>query len=135
MSEEKLLPCAHCNGEAHVSNKRHETGISFAFYVQCETCGLKTLRFNTLAEAIAAWNRRAGAQWSAEPPTEKGAYWLMYSHLNQPAVATVSEFQYGANVYLPNGNMPKLNSFCKKHPEARWLPIATPPLPGKEDTK
>ena len=132
MSEEKLLPCPFCGSSKVNEFVAFEDTLHF---VECFDCESRTTLHITPAEARAAWNRRAGAQWSAEPPTEKGAYWLMYSHLNQPAVATVSEFQYGANVYLPNGNMPKLNSFCKKHPEARWLPIATPPLPGKEDTK
>lgn len=52
--EEKPLNCPCCGG---ASLTRH--GDSGFYYVQCDDCQLMTGDFDTKAEAIAAWNRRA----------------------------------------------------------------------------
>ena len=48
---EKLKPCPFCGGEAEVEGER-------IFWVSCQKCWVETSSFNTLEEAIEAWNRR-----------------------------------------------------------------------------
>jgi len=56
MSETKLKPCAHCNGEATISTGWK--GASKRYFVECFDCAASTDMVETEAEAIAAWNRR-----------------------------------------------------------------------------
>ena len=49
---EKPLPCPFCGGTAIL----YAEGIP---YVRCVNCGTQTTAYQTPAEAIAAWNRRA----------------------------------------------------------------------------
>lgn len=52
--EDKPLPCPFCGSEAQVVIIA-PTGV----YVRCKECGAFVATFNTKADAIAAWNRRA----------------------------------------------------------------------------
>lgn len=81
-------------------------------------------------------------QWVGEIPTEDGEYWFSVYNFaktayTEPRIARVSGFgcKYGGkpNVYLTDGTMPKLASFCKMHPEAMWCKVILPPsLPVME---
>ena len=48
-----LKPCPCCNGISWVYYR------AFTTYVYCDKCGLRTKDYDTEAEAIEAWNRRA----------------------------------------------------------------------------
>ena len=57
-----LLPCPCCNGKAETLKDGLELVVVFPIFphhavVHCIDCGLMVMR-KTLAEAIAAWNRR-----------------------------------------------------------------------------
>ena len=56
---EKLKPCLHCNGKAteKQTNKSRFTDAKL-YRIVCADCGIGTGWKNSLAEAIAAWNRR-----------------------------------------------------------------------------
>ena len=49
---EELKPCPFCGGEAE------DFGVD-VFWVTCKNCHIGTESFDTLQEAIEAWNRRA----------------------------------------------------------------------------
>lgn len=53
-AEEELRSCPFCMGGATAGH-----GSSGFYYVQCDDCGSMTGNFDTKAEAIAVWNRRA----------------------------------------------------------------------------
>ena len=55
VEEEKPLPCPFCGGEAHVIDCIDPYPC---MYVQCSKCGVRTKRYNSRSEAVAAWNRR-----------------------------------------------------------------------------
>ena len=54
MSE--LKPCPFCGGEASIA-KGHDGEL--LPWVMCRECGAETYCFDSVAEAIEAWNRRA----------------------------------------------------------------------------
>lgn len=63
MDEEKLKPCPVCGSEKatvfmDVFDSRSPEATRFR--AMCRSCGLMTAQYRTEAEAIAAWNRRAG---------------------------------------------------------------------------
>ena len=139
--QSELLPCAHCGDEARMSKKRHAMDVCFKFYVECKGCGIKTLRFNTEAEARAAWNRRADAEnWTTEVPTEEGWYALTDSHcIHRGEEATFNEViktKTRLMIRLTNGKYEYMDDFCKFYERTGrtlyWLHIKHLPLPGKE---
>jgi Lar family restriction alleviation protein len=66
----KLKPCPFCggdeNGEVHRQQVAYTGGL-VKWEIMCEGCGVTTWEFDTLEEAIEAWNTRY------EPPTPGGA--------------------------------------------------------------
>jgi len=89
-------------------------------------------KYRTKKEARAAWNRRAGAQSTAEPPTEKGWYWYE-SDANEPTIVYYSGFwvRFHGDAELDGVSLESIEAF---RTNVRWCAI-TPPLPGKEDEK
>ena len=74
MSEE-LKPCELCSEAAELM---HASDADFDwFYVRCCCCFKQSATFDTAEEARAAWNRRVAPQWTKEPPTEQGYYWVL----------------------------------------------------------
>lgn len=66
MSEElKPVRCG-CGGKAIVWNYNNSEGITWSV-VYCENCKIQTLKLETEAEAIAAWNRSLGNGDKASP--------------------------------------------------------------------
>ena len=57
MSDERLLTCPFCGGEANCSDYYGEDCI-FEYLVICLDCGVSTQTFLTEEEAIEAWNTR-----------------------------------------------------------------------------
>ncbi|MBO5781047.1 MAG: Lar family restriction alleviation protein [Opitutales bacterium] len=60
MNNEDLKPCPFCGGEAHIFGHTKSWGIL------CTKCYVSTLRYETEAAAIAAWNRRVCVKQNAE---------------------------------------------------------------------
>jgi Lar family restriction alleviation protein len=65
--DEAMLPCPFCGGEAKHYHRPDTTGWSNTDWVSCsdDDCGVSTAMEETKAEAIAAWNRRAGQAHAA----------------------------------------------------------------------
>lgn len=57
-TDAELAACPHCTGRAFWRHVDHGSFLSSWFY-QCADCGVRTRTCATLAEVIAAWNRRA----------------------------------------------------------------------------
>ena len=69
MTSDKLKPCPFCGageGECHGQNLNHTYKVKYAVYCNhengCPLDGEPCGAFETKAEAIAAWNRRADAK-------------------------------------------------------------------------
>jgi hypothetical protein len=61
-----LLPCPHCESpmgrgpeETHVCHMHDDDDMRSWWIVQCGNCEAQTGEYETMAEAIEAWNRRA----------------------------------------------------------------------------
>ena len=65
--EAAMLPCPFCGGEAQHYHRSDTTGWSNTDWVSCndDDCGVSTALEADKAEAIAAWNRRAGQSHDA----------------------------------------------------------------------
>lgn len=94
-SDDALLPCAHCGGDAHIGTVRYSkpldntwwnddampngrAPITEAFFAHCARCAIGQRNspaggYRTEAEAIAAWNRRAGRAGHAAGQSEADA--------------------------------------------------------------
>lgn len=55
----KLKPCPFCGGEARIIHVKQLWDPRNAFWAQCQKCRMSGKHFETEAEAIEAWNRRA----------------------------------------------------------------------------
>lgn len=64
----ELLPCPFCGGEAETSAERFERTL--LSWVYCKECGAAGGYRHTEAEAIKAWNTRAGAYCAYAQPTD-----------------------------------------------------------------
>lgn len=51
-----LKPCLFCGGEAELYS--WDQGVE-DYHIRCIDCGVATADYDTVKEAIAAWNRRA----------------------------------------------------------------------------
>lgn len=60
MNNEDLKPCPFCGGKAHIFGHTKSLGIL------CTKCYVSTLRYETEAAVIAAWNRRVCVKQNAE---------------------------------------------------------------------
>ena len=56
-----LLPCPLCGGEAATEEEFTSFNV-----VRCLACGVVTDTYDTIAEAIAAWNRRVEPKVTVE---------------------------------------------------------------------
>lgn len=56
---DELRPCPFCGGEAAVSIVPFINAEGSGYVAQCESCWAKSGYYQTKAEAIEAWNRRA----------------------------------------------------------------------------
>lgn len=56
-----LLPCPFCGGEAATEEEFTSFNV-----VRCLACGVVTDTYDTIAEAIAAWNRRVEPKVTVE---------------------------------------------------------------------
>ena len=71
-----LLPCPFCGGEAATEEEFTSFNV-----VRCTACGVVTDTYDTIAEAIAAWNRRG----IPSPVTDTDiAKWLDYLRTIEP---------------------------------------------------
>ena len=59
---EKLKPCPFCGGEAEPKSSVDTFGHEGFFYVLCRKCYARTDHYETGAEVIEAWNRRANEE-------------------------------------------------------------------------
>ena len=132
--EEELKPCPFCgrtNTErAEAENSKDET----LWYIECQWCGASSGAGYTKKEAGTLWNDRVEApapQWSTEPPTEVGDYWLygnVFNNGNNEIVRTFVE-PLGNSVVL-EFSKPKslaLTEVCKWN--VQWCKIVPPPMP------
>lgn len=68
---EALDKCKHCgSGELFLNVYSH--------YVACERCGISTRDYDSVAEAIAAWNRRPAAGADGLPEHVARVYWTLH---------------------------------------------------------
>ena len=73
-SNATLLPCPFCGGEAfpNIELRKH--------WVECRECAAESGCYRTEAEAIAAWNTRAGRgecepKWTLQSTTQTQEFW------------------------------------------------------------
>ena len=59
---EKLKPCPFCGGEAELGGVIKPILNEHRYQIACNYCGGQTLFFQSVEEAIKAWNTRAEAQ-------------------------------------------------------------------------
>jgi len=152
MSEEKLLPCPFCGSKkveavvlANSVVLPFTDGKNFRFCVLCRNC--KTVgtivekqapalvsEMQTLSdEAKAAWNRRAGAQWTEEMPKESGNYYVYVpSKYAKPVIAILWADNRFEMSIVANGRLTSffVDKFCHDYPDVLWQKITPPPLPG-----
>jgi len=148
MSETKLLLCPHCGGKAFLRK-----GIG-EYYDACHVFECRTV-WDMKTKVFDAWNRRAGAQWTKEPPTEEGKYWcffdnetvqllirlrrdesLGYTEFGQiPCRLEVTGIRYNNGKKFGEPINEYLCDFVHKYPDALWVKVTPPPLPRKEETK
>jgi hypothetical protein len=98
---------------------------------------LKPCPFVGMDETCPAYPSRCApaGQWSSEPPTEEGYYWVcldrrMYKHVlveDDDGILIVREFGCTGRQTLD-----KFCDWLSAHYPLKWLPIPIPPLPGGE---
>lgn len=128
MSE--LKPCPFCGGDLLVVNDRGDGGCEPLLYrPQCQKCGVGLGGFNTRAEAIATWNRRAqtfpAGGWREIASAPRDGTWFLACATKPGWRAT--RIVYFADPYdrLPihgEGNM-------WPSPPTHWMPLPAPPHP------
>jgi Lar family restriction alleviation protein len=65
-----LLPCPFCGGTPALQSWTPDDGDDHAHWIECQSCKIEQMAlFDTPAEAIAAWNRRA----APEAPSDAAA--------------------------------------------------------------
>jgi len=139
MSEEKLLPCLICGDEPEIVEHYGED-----FQIECSSIGSSEeydhcimIEHISKKEAIKMWNdlnRRARAQWTAEPPTEPGWYFQYQEHKDPLLV----EYYLCSEGLVSCAHAWTGHHYVDSHDiskPAYWCKIIQPPLPGKEDAK
>lgn len=72
-AELKLLPCPFCGGKAELS-EFEATENHYLFEVFCTECGAEmTDTYQTMVDAITAWNRRPDIKEAGQPATNTGS--------------------------------------------------------------
>jgi len=105
------------------------------YFCRCLDCQIRTEEYLDKAEARAAWNKRVGAQWTAEPPMGEGWYvsvWRKHARVDRMIFNSLGEPCFYHNGFAVSN---KCEDEGIEMAEILWLKIPTPPLPGKEDTK
>ena len=85
--ELKPVRCG-CGGEANIHKDDSTFGQMPIYTVSCNTCGMRSGRRSTEAEAVTAWNKAMGVRTAK---VEKGAYDLMRCECGMPVS---SNFDY-----------------------------------------
>ena len=137
--EQELKPCPFC-GSTHIvvvddDDERYP-------YVQCCDCNTSTDVSPTKEEAVEWWNHRAAPQWSQEPPTEEGWYWVKKIPKNSGVIYPediVYVSDAGGKFYVLQLGVLRsvsFHHFCHAFQEVLWCKIdAPPPLRGACCTK
>ena len=122
----ELKPCAHCGGTA-----RRWKGIGEDCHVECGDCLART-SWDHKTKVVAAWNRRVvpAQQWTTEPPTEEGYYFVF---CQKDGIKVVEVYSSGFVVVNGRSGL-HIELFVKKF-KPLWYKIPTPPLPTQEDAK
>ena len=73
----KLLPCPFCKGEAKrlYTEYGNSTVSLMGYFVECQKCHVRTDEYDTEAEAIEAWNKRAYHECDESCDYFKGVHW------------------------------------------------------------
>jgi len=135
-----LKPCAHCGGTA-----RRWKGIGEDCHVECGDCLART-SWDHKTKVVAAWNRRVvpAQQWTTEPPTEEGYYFVDIAGEEDISVVWIYRDKDVENDCLNVSDPSLLKSdwtlqdYCNTivgNPTLLWRKIDTPKLPTQEDAK
>ena len=133
--EQELKPCPFCGSR----NIRIVTHMSTRCFVACNECSAQTHMCLEKSSAIDVWNHRTAPQWSQEPPTEEGWYWVKKIPRNS-GVCYPEDIVYvsdaGGKFYVLQLGVLRsvsFHHFCHAFQEVLWSKIdEPPPLPGEE---
>ena len=79
--------------------------------------------------------RRIAPQWSQEPPTEKGLYWLFYKDKRVLVEIYYDGYMNECGLYVKNlaagwsSFSHRLDTFVCNEPHLQWCKVVPPPLP------
>jgi Lar family restriction alleviation protein len=72
----ELKPCPFCGGTPALQSWTPDDGDDHAHWIECQSCKIEQMAlFDTPAEAIAAWNRRAAPEVPSDAVVERLRAW------------------------------------------------------------
>jgi hypothetical protein len=137
--EQELKPCRCGKSDVEVY-AIHTSDDKNMWSVCCNHCNSHMKYFRTKAEAIAAWNQYVAPvpapQWTKEPPSKEGWYWVSYYYDGERRIQIVEIYndRHQRKCVRWSGHIAYYTDyFINRFQDVHWQPIPEPPLPAESE--